>query len=94
MNFTDRTMGEFFRDDVGIDIYSRKYAYASGSKANRLRGFWLNTDDSTVGAALIKLVDYIESQIVIGNLTRENFPNEQIQAARAIAEKLWVKTNR
>mgnify|MGYP001619194306 FL=1 len=41
LNFSDRTMGEFFRDDVGIDIYNKKYNYASGSKANRLRGFWL-----------------------------------------------------
>jgi len=31
LNFSDRTMGEFFRDDVGIDIYSQKYNYASGS---------------------------------------------------------------
>jgi len=38
LNFSDRTMGEFFRDDVGMDIYSKKYNYASGSKANRLRG--------------------------------------------------------
>lgn len=35
LNFSDRTMGEFFRDDVGIDIYSSRYNYASGSKANR-----------------------------------------------------------
>jgi|SRR5579872_6294841 len=31
LNFSDRTMGEYFRDDVGIDIYDQKYKYASGS---------------------------------------------------------------
>ena len=25
LNFSDRTMGEFFRDDIGIDIYNKKY---------------------------------------------------------------------
>ncbi len=24
LNFSDRTMGEFFRDNVGIDIYTQK----------------------------------------------------------------------
>jgi len=34
LNFSDRTMEEFFRDDLGIDIYHDVYNYASGSKAN------------------------------------------------------------
>ncbi len=29
LNFSDRTIGEFFRDDVGIDICAQKYNYAS-----------------------------------------------------------------
>ncbi len=62
LNFSDRTMGEFFRDDVGIDIYSKKYNYASGSKANRLRGLWLKADNKTVGASILKLIEYVESQ--------------------------------
>ena len=38
LNFTNRTMEEFFDDDVGINIYDEKYNYASGSKANYIRG--------------------------------------------------------
>ncbi len=68
LNFSDRTMGEFFRDDVGMDIYEKKYNYGSGSKANRLRGFWLTADDKTVGNVIIKLLEYIENQILIDNL--------------------------
>lgn len=30
LNFSDRTIGEFFRDDVGVDIYNKKYMYGSG----------------------------------------------------------------
>lgn len=39
LNFSDRRMGEFFDDDLSIPIYDEKYNYASGSKANRMRGF-------------------------------------------------------
>ena len=45
LNFSDRTMGEFFRDDVGVDIYNKKFNYASGSKVNRMRGLWLKADE-------------------------------------------------
>ena len=88
LNFSDRTMGEFFRDDVGIDIYSPKYSYASGSKANRMRGLWLRADDKIVGKSILKLIEYIESQILIDNLKRVDFPGDRINAAKTIAEKL------
>ncbi|MCR4334730.1 MAG: TIGR02391 family protein [Patescibacteria group bacterium] len=91
LNFSDRTMGEFFRDDVGIDIYTQKYNYSSGSKANRLKGLWLKSDDKTVAKTILKLIEYIESQILIDNLKREDFPADRINASREIAEKLSGK---
>lgn len=56
LNFSDRTMGEFFRDDLGIDIYNQKYNYGSCSKANRMRGLWLKADEKTVGKSISKLI--------------------------------------
>jgi len=91
LNFSDRTLGEFFRDDVGVDIYSKKYNYASGSKANRLRGFWLKADDKTVGKAINKLLEYIKSQILIENLQKTDFPEDRIRAAEEIVKKLSGK---
>lgn len=91
LNFSDRTMGEFFRDDVGLDIYSKKYLYGSGSKANRLRGLWLNADDKLVGKSVTKLLEYVESQILIDNLKKEDFPEERIKAGKAVAERLSGK---
>lgn len=88
LNFTDRTMGEFFRDDIGINIYSQKYNYGSGSKANRIRGLWLKADDKTTGKVILGLIDYIECQILIGLLSRNDFPFEKINAGKAIAHKL------
>src|SRR3989338_6941249 len=91
LNFSDRTMGEFFRDDVDIDIYTQKYNYSSGSKANRLRGLWLKSDDKTVAKTILKLIEYIESQILLDNLKREDFPADKINASKEIAEKLSGK---
>lgn len=40
LSFTNRTMAEFFEDELGIDIYDDRYAANGGSKANRLRTFF------------------------------------------------------
>ena len=88
LNFSDRTMGEFFRDDIGLDIYNQKYNYASGSKANRLRGLWTKADDKIVGKSISKLIEYIENQILLDNLKQADFPANRMSAAKEIAAKL------
>ncbi len=88
LNFSDRTFGEFFRDDLGVKIFDQNYNYASGSKANRMRGFWQVADDALVGKSTEKLIEYIDNQIVIGNLKKENFPPELIRRGRDIACRL------
>lgn len=88
LNFTDRTMGEFFRDDVGIDIYANQYNYGSGSKANRIRGFWQTANDQLAGKATTKLIDYIEHQIILGKLDKAAFPTEIISLGRKLVERL------
>lgn len=95
LNFSDRTMGEFFRDDVGINIYSSKYNYASGSKANRMRGLWLKGDDKLVGNSINKLLQYIESQILLGNLRQEDFSDVHVNVVKNITHRLLEskKTN-
>ena len=40
LNFSNRTFEEFIIDITGRSIYDGRYDYGSGSKANRLRGFW------------------------------------------------------
>ena len=76
LNFSDRTLGEFFRDDVGLDIYTQKYNYASGSKANRIRGLWLKADNKTVAKSILK---------------RDDFPEDRVNAVKEIAEKMLGK---
>lgn len=91
LNFTDRTMGEFFRDDLGVNIYSEKYDYQSGSKANRMRAFWLKADDKKVGQSILKLLEYLRVQIKFGKLEEEEFSDELLFEAEKIAEKLLGK---
>ena len=40
LHFSNRTFSEFVMDSTGREIYDSRYDYGSGSKANRLRGFW------------------------------------------------------
>jgi hypothetical protein len=88
LNFSDRTFGEFFRDDVGVDIFDPKYNYASGSKANRLRGFWQAANNELVGKSIIKLIDFIDHQILLGHLKKEDFPPELTRRGRDISIRL------
>ena len=88
LNFSNRTIQEFFVDDIGIDIYNDKYNYASGSKANRMRGFWQITDNQTTGKSVSKLIEYIENQILIGNLNKGDFSQDLINRGKEISGRL------
>jgi len=88
LNFSNRTFQEFFRDDLGVDIYNKKFDYESGSKANRLRAFWLKEDDKVVGKSVVKLIEYINTQIILGNLGKKDFPEGRINAGVQVAQKL------
>ena len=57
LGFSDRTFGEFFLDFVGIEIWDSKYAYATGSKANRMRAFWRLEGNYLVGRALMSIFE-------------------------------------
>lgn len=61
LDFTNRTFAEFVRDSSGCDIYGPRYEYGSGSKANRLRAFWLKEENCVVGRLMRDMLDYSES---------------------------------
>lgn len=95
LNFSDRTMGEFFRDDIGIDIYDKKYnIYASGSKANRIRGFWTLADDKLVGKSILKLTEYIEAQLLIDDLSFLFITKDLIDKGREIGQKFFGESQK
>lgn len=80
LNFSNRTFEEFVTDTTGRKIYDLRYDYGSGSKANRLRGFWEAEPNHVVGKLLSALVDHQkavedESQ-TSGNFYAEKKPEE------------------
>src|SRR5687767_11588394 len=48
LNFSDRTMAEFFEDEFGIEIFQEKYRFNGSSKAKHLRAFFETEDAYTV----------------------------------------------
>lgn len=60
LNFSNRTFEEFFVDTAGVDIYSPRYDYQSGSKANRLRKFWSSDPDHVVAKVLAGMLELLE----------------------------------
>jgi hypothetical protein len=53
LDFSNRTLTEFVADSTGRDIY----AYAGGSKANRIRAFWNKEPNHVVGKLIADLLE-------------------------------------
>lgn len=58
LDFSDRTLGEFVSDAVGLDIHAEKYSAEGTSKAKKLRAFWKLEPDYTVGRLLLALIEH------------------------------------
>lgn len=91
LDFSDRTIGDFFKDKLAVDFFDEKYNYSSGSKANRMRGFWKTASNQLVAASINKLVEYIEHKIILGEFKESEFPKMRIDAAKNVARSLSSK---
>ncbi len=60
--FSDRTMADFFLQEVEIAIDDGKYDINGNSKAKRLREFWKVEDDHLVGKAIKALIEELENK--------------------------------
>lgn len=89
LDFSNRTMEEYFMESFGINIYSHKYDTVTwtDSKANRLRGIWREESDEVVGKIILSLLDYEEVLRDI-NALGENLNIRLKPRVQAIAEKL------
>lgn len=88
LDFSDRTFQEFIADAVGKDIYDTKYNHSSGSKANRLRGFWLNETNYNIGNLLEKLLEYWHHKVQITEIKLNNSDEILYQECLKIVEIL------
>ena len=58
LDFSNRTFAEFVLESTGRDIYDAKYDHGSGSKGNRLRGFWTRETNHVVGKLTTDFLEY------------------------------------
>jgi hypothetical protein len=67
LNFSNRTFEEFIIDSTSRNIYDARYSYGSGSKANRLRGFWHEEGNGIVAKLMGDMLDYgVENSFFAG----------------------------
>lgn len=57
LDFTNQSFATLFQDAAGIKIYDQKYGLQGGSKANRMRSFWDNEPNITVGKVLQAMLE-------------------------------------
>ena len=63
LDFSNRTMAEFFALEFDLDIYSADYDGEGTSKASRLRAFLKRVDDASAARALRRLLDYRQALV-------------------------------
>lgn len=61
LDFTNATFDDFFRREVGVDVYDDVYASGSGSKGKRLRAFLTVGQPRAIVRALSSLWEYRET---------------------------------
>ena len=82
LDFSNRTFSEFVMDSTGRDIYDARYDFGSGSKANRLRGFWKEEPNHIVAQLMGELLDH-----AVQTGTRQE-TDSQLAACRRITARL------
>ena len=78
LDFSDRTMAQFFADELNIDIDNQRYKDDGTSKAKRLRCFLRKEDTYTVVRVLNALWDYREMRRALTGQD-EQVPNAHAQ---------------
>ncbi|MBU2708724.1 abortive infection family protein [Zooshikella marina] len=58
LDFSNRTMAEFFEDELNVEIYNDKYSFNGTSKARRIRAFIEVEDELLVSKLLKKLYEH------------------------------------
>lgn len=93
MDFSNRTFEEFVYDAVKVNIYSEKYFYDSGSKANRLRAFIKEEANFKVGQLISALLDYWLTKAMAKEYGFEFEKNESIyKECLKVASRLKEET--
>ncbi|MBB3966855.1 restriction endonuclease [Rhizobium metallidurans] len=61
LNFTNQTFTEFFRHEVGVEIYDDVYGFRGNSKGKRLVAFTQKAQPKAIAKALAGLWEYLQA---------------------------------
>jgi hypothetical protein len=78
LDFSNKTFGAFFRDDIGVDIDKSAYSVEGTGKANRLRFFLKVSDQKTAIKVLEALWEYRETNRRRQG-AQETYPNAEAE---------------
>ncbi len=85
LNFSDRTMAEFFEDHSGLEIYDEKYSFNGSSKAKHLRAFIAAEEAPLVSYVLRALWEYRSTLPAYIDLSPEVAAAENAKAQASFA---------
>ena len=88
LDFLNITFREFVLENSNIDIYDEKYNYHSGSKANRLRGFWKEESNSIVGELIETLLEYWRTKKLLAGKAITTEEENLFNECQKIVERL------
>lgn len=74
LDFSNRTLSEFFEDEMGIEIYDDRYSFNGESKAKLVRAFMEVEEGPLVADLLTKLWS---NKICLPKYAKENLSNEK-----------------
>ena len=66
LDYSDATFGEFFNRHK-VNIHGQKYQIYGTSKAKKMRAFWEQESDASVGKVLEELLDAYEADCSLNN---------------------------
>lgn len=94
LDFTDESFGEFFYDQLNINIHDNKYQNNGTSKAKKLREFWRVESDHIVGKSIEDMIEYQETQYLINengpssNSINGKMYKQSVEKCKTIAKRL------
>ena len=88
LDFSDRTFGDFFVDELGIDIHDDKYRAKGSSKANKFRQFLSIEENHVIAHALGALLDYVRDLWVRNNAPVSDTQRISFEKVQLLVERL------
>ena len=88
LDYSDATFGEFFNRHK-VNIHGQKYQIYGTSKAKKMRAFWEQESDASVGKVLEELLDAYEADCSLNNRDTDA---DALDKSRAIVARLLGKT--